>query len=258
MTIAVVSEPALPRYAELVSGLARVPVRALPAAPGDADELTKQLQTIADGYRAALLTHVDAERARRAQHQARDTTGLRVLTDQDATAIALTAALLAALARHDRTSRDVRVLVVGARTLPPLISLLIAADTRDLALWNLPDAAAFPLHQAIFGADVVIDLLGAFSAEFRETTPLTIITPDDAGTAPSAIAGILGAAARNPLVTCDIDVYRTAASALAAAHRAGQVSQHRARALATVVADAVSATLDPSPRPPGFRRAAGA
>ncbi|RSD09182.1 hypothetical protein [Amycolatopsis eburnea] len=168
------------------------------------------------------------------------------------------AALLAALARHDRTPRDVRVLVVGARTLPPLISLLIAADTRDLALWNLPDAAAFPLHQAIFGADAVIDLLGAFSAEFRETSPLTIITPDDAGTAPSAIAGILGAAARNPLVTCDIDVYRTAAVALAAAHRGGPLSPHRARAVATAVGDAVLAMLDPTPRPPGIQRAADA
>ncbi|RJQ89123.1 hypothetical protein [Amycolatopsis panacis] len=225
---------------EVISGLAGIPARAIVLGKVD----SAQLLRIARDHPAILLTHTEPARARTAQQ------GLGaehcVLTDQDATAIALAAAVRSVLAGRGRTPEDTRILVAGARMLPAVTTLLIAGRTRDLALWNLSDAAVFPLHQAVFGADVVVDLLGALPEDTGDPR-LTVLTRNHVHTASAAAAGILRAAAKAPRPSFDIEVRLAATAALADVEPAGRPPMATAaRVLADKVAAAVLAVCEPA------------
>jgi malate dehydrogenase (oxaloacetate-decarboxylating) len=102
-------EPVLREYAELISGLARVPVGPVVLEAADPAQLAASVRALPADIR--LLTHAEPGRTRMVRRDLRNTGGLPVVTDQDATAIALAAALLAALAQHGRRPRGSRVVV---------------------------------------------------------------------------------------------------------------------------------------------------
>ncbi|GAA4548113.1 hypothetical protein [Amycolatopsis samaneae] len=239
--IAVVCDPGAAEspareYAELISGLARTPARVLAAADRGA--------ALPAEYGAVLLAHPGTGAASAAA-RLREATGRFVLSDQDAAATALAGMLLATLARRGRAPRDARVVLAGADRLPGLAALLIASNVRDITLWNAADDAIFPLHQTVFGADAVIDLLGALPGGTDGS--LAVLTEDDAHTAPCAAAGLLRAALHAPTLTGDVDTCHTAAAVLAAAVTPGRMVSHgAARELADLITEAVLTSLTPA------------
>ncbi|WP_020672908.1 hypothetical protein [Amycolatopsis nigrescens] len=236
-------EPVLRQYTELISGLAGIPARPLVVADTGPDELAARIRASPAEVGAVLLTHVEPGRTRRVQRELLAAGGPPVVTDQDATAIALTAALLAALARAGRRPRGSRVLVAGSWYLPGLTPLLLAAGIGDLSLWNRSDAAAFPLHQLVFGADAVIDLVGELPSA-RDGDRI-VLTRDDARSAPFAAAGLLRAALAVPGAALDVEAFLAAALAMVMSTPPDRpVSDGRGPALADLVADAAGAVLD--------------
>lgn len=229
-------------FAEHLGGLADVPVRPVSVEAVDAAQLSAGIRALPADVGPVLVTHADLERTRLVQEDLHGSTGLLVLTDQDATAIALTAAVLTALAKRPTTRKGGRVVVAGARYLPILPTLLVAAGIADITTWNAADAVAFPLRQVAYGADAVVDLVGALpdwvDADRHSTT--AVITRGDARTAPCVAAGLLRAAVRDPDTTFDIATYLAAARALTTAPPpALPLTQRKARVLTHRVADAV-------------------
>lgn len=202
--------------AELISGLARVPVRPTAVLAADAAGLAAGIRALPADIGAVLLTRVDPMRAREVQRELRDSHARPLLTDEDVTAIALTAAALNSLAMVGRRAQGNRVVLAGARDLPILTSLLMAVGVDDITTWNTSDATIFPLHNIVFGADTVIDLVGELpSGATRQLGGLTVITREDTAAAPYAAAGLLGAAVRAPGLAFDVEIFSVCAFALA-------------------------------------------
>ncbi|OLT18858.1 hypothetical protein BJF78_11755 [Pseudonocardia sp. CNS-139] len=82
-----------------------------------------------------------------------------MLTEEDTTAVALTAAALAYLRRIGLRPASARVLVVGAARMPVLTPVLMGCGMHEVSMWNQTDQQWFPLHRAVRDADVVLDLL---------------------------------------------------------------------------------------------------
>ncbi|MFE0021075.1 hypothetical protein [Amycolatopsis sp. NPDC059021] len=223
-------------YVELISGLAGIPARVLVGASSGT--------ALAGEYGAILLAHPGAGAASAAR-RVRAASGLYVLSDQDAAAIAVTGALLATLARRGRAPRDARVVIAGAELLPGLAPLLIASDIRDVTLWNAADGAVFPLHQIVFGADAVVDLLGALPGDIGGA--LAVITGDDVHAAPCAAAGLLRAALQAEGRAGEADTCHVAAAVLAAVVTPGRMlSRGAAREVTGLITEAVLASLAPA------------
>jgi hypothetical protein len=109
---------------------------------------------------AAILLGIGIDRAVRTQVHAA-TRGLAVVTDHDASAIALAAATVISVNRRGRGIGAARVLIAGAANRAPALSgLLIAAGVGELTLWDAEDGFSFPLSRLVNTADVVINLLG--------------------------------------------------------------------------------------------------
>jgi hypothetical protein len=155
-----------------------------------------------------------------------------VLTDEDTTAIALTAAALVYLRRLGRDPYRSRILIAGTIRMPMLAPLLLASGFPDLTLWNAPDAAWFPLHRAARDAAVVIDLLredppgntagtvGPGTAELDLDRPEgSVITRHRLQHRALIAPGLLRAAAENPAGTLlsGLSVYQVCAEAVARA-----------------------------------------
>ena len=163
--------------------------------------------------------------------------GLPVLTDQDATAIALTAAVLSAVADGGpRAPVQGKVVVAGAHYLPILPALLAAAGVADITV--------------MYGAGAVVDLVGALPdwvAEDRHSTT-AVITRGGARTAPCVAAGLLRAAVRDPDTTFDIATYLAAARALTTAPPPDlPLTQRKAHVLTNDVADAIRSLAHTAP-----------
>ncbi|WIV60884.1 hypothetical protein [Amycolatopsis nalaikhensis] len=201
--------------AELISGLARVPARPTVILATDATGLAAGIRALPADIGAVLLTRVDPARAREVQRELQDSEARPVLIDEDVTAIALAAVTVDSLAKAGRRAHGSRVVLAGARDLPILTSLLMAAGVDDITTWNPSDAAIFPLHNIVFGADTVIDLVGELPT--RATARLgglTVITREDTGVAPYAAAGLLGAAVHAPGLAFDIEIFCACAQVL--------------------------------------------
>jgi len=227
-------------FAEHLSGLAEVPVRPVTVEAVDAAQLGAGIRALPADVGPVLVTHADLERTRLVQQDLHGSTGLLVLTDQDATAIALTAAVLSAVADGGRRApAGGRVVVAGAHYVPILPALLAAAGVADITTWNASDAVTFPLRHVMYGADALVDLVGALPgwvAEGRHSTT-AVITRGDARTAPCVAAGLLRAAVCDPDATFDVVTYLAAARALTTAPP--PLTQRKARILTNRVADAV-------------------
>jgi malate dehydrogenase (oxaloacetate-decarboxylating) len=201
--------------AELISGLARVPARATVILASDAAGLAAGIRALPADIGAVLLTRIEPERARHVQQELQDSRARPLLTDADVTAIALAAAALDSLAKAGRRAQGNRVVLAGARDLPVLTTLLLAAGVDDITTWNQSDAVIFPLHNIVFGADTVIDLVGELPSHAAGSLgEITVITRDDAGTAPYAAAGLLHAAVHAPGLSFDLEIYRACAQVL--------------------------------------------
>jgi len=240
-------------FAEHLSALARVPVRPVTVEAADAAQLAAGIRALPADVGPVLLTHADLERTRVVQQDLRGSGVPLVLTDQDATAIALTAAVLAAVADRPTALRIGKVVVAGAQYLPILAPLLVAADVADITTWNASDAVAFPLQHVVYGADAVVDLVGALPgwvAKGRHAE-IVVITRGFARTAPCAAAGLLRAALNDPAVTFDLATYRAAAQALISALTVERpLTQQNARVLTGRVTDAAGSQTHTSQTAP--------
>ncbi|KAA2247318.1 hypothetical protein F0L68_40150 [Solihabitans fulvus] len=192
--------PALGGCAALLRELAGLDAIALPVAAADARQLAASLRSLPVDIGAIALLRTDPARARAAQQALRAAGCVPVVTEQDTTTVALTAALLTALRRTDTPPRASRVVVAGAARVPGLTRLLMAAGVGDIVSWDTTDAVAFPLSRIARGATAVIDLVDraaalAHSASWHD--PVTVIAPD--GESPLlALPGLLTAAVSAP------------------------------------------------------------
>jgi malate dehydrogenase (oxaloacetate-decarboxylating) len=229
--------------AELISGLAQVPARPTPIPASGAPTLAAGIRALPADIGAVLLTRVESERARHVQEELQDGGARPLVTDADVTAIALAAAALGSLAYAGRRTQDSRVVLAGARNLPLLTTLLMAAGVSDITIWHQSDAVIFPLHNIVFGAHIVIDLVGELPSS--TTGRRTVITRTDAGAAPYAAAGLLQAATYAPGLTFDIEVYSACTYALmAAADRSvPHVKGGKGVALTQLIADAATSVF---------------
>lgn len=154
-------ETCLAGDADVIQGLARVPTVVAVATGSDTPaRFATRIQQLPAAIGAVFLTRSDPARARTVQ-QLVEQAGRQqrlVVTEEDATAIALTAAAGVYLHRIGRDPHRCRILVAGADQMPILSPLLLASGFADIMLWNIPDGTWFPLRRAARDADVVIDL----------------------------------------------------------------------------------------------------
>ena len=148
--------------------------------------------------------------------------GLPLLTEEDSTAIALTAATLTYLRDVARDPRVSRVVIAGAVSMPVLAPLLFTTGICDIALRNRAHARTLPLRRVARDADVILDLLhgdpslAELALDRPEGSVLTLCPPNSQFL---AAPGLLRALAERPItpVELGIDTYRACALALAAA-----------------------------------------
>lgn len=131
---------------------------------------------------AVFLANADPAQAHSPQQTLRNVPGVPVVTDQETSAVALTAALLASVSRAGRRPGASRVVVVEADTLPVLHPLLAAAGFVDLVQWPQADGDAVPLKVLAQGASAVVDLSGdgrGTAAVENAESDCAVIAPDD-------------------------------------------------------------------------------
>lgn len=204
--------------AEFISDLARVPARPMTILAADAAGLAAGIRALPAEVGAVLLTGVALDRAREVSMELQDGPARPLVTDEDLSAIALTAAIAGSLAGAGQGTHRSRVVLAGAGELPALATLLMACGVSDVTTWNQSDAMSFPLINIVSGVDTVVDLVGELPSRTDSLLAgITVITRDDAITAPYAAAGLLRAALCNPGLVFDVETYRACALTLAAA-----------------------------------------
>ena len=224
----------LRRYATAVEEQAGLPTRVIAS--------DYSLHSLPPGTSAVLLVRATPERAQKARDSI---IGVPVLTDQDTTAVALTAALLTTLTRAGRALQTSRVVVAGANTMPLLNPVLLTAGIRDITTWNPADALAFPLRRIAANADAVINLVGGGGrfAWPRHTAP-AVIVPDPARDPVLALPGLLRALTRHPQVRLTPEIQHACAVVLSAATAPGeQVPRRCDETLTRQIADAATDAL---------------
>lgn len=251
-------ETALAEDAEIIQRVAKVSTMVVTAAGRDAaPQLAAQIQQLPGRIAAVFLTRTDRARARTVQHLVRQAGGRAVLTDEDASAIALTAATLVYLRRLGRDPRGSRILIAGATGMPILSPLLRATGFTDFTLWNSIDAHHSPLHRVARDADVVLDLLRdtqpSGSALSRDSDPVelepdrpdgSVITRHTLDGRALVAPGLLRALTAHPgAPPLNLDVYRICAQAVADATPPRR-RLHGSDSLAAIaIADAVAVAV---------------
>lgn len=208
--------PLLRDCAHLIRRLTGLRVLPLVVDADDSEQLSTRLRELPGEVRAVYLTHAEPARAR-AAHAAGD---VPVLTEQDATAVAVTAALLVVLDRLERAPAASQVVIAGAATMPLLPHLVMAAGVGDIIRWNPADRTGFPLRWVTEHADVLIDLIGGAQdiARAAADRPHLAVIAADGPTAPLLpVPGLLLALASAGSPALTLDVYLAGALALAAA-----------------------------------------
>ncbi|MFC4943783.1 hypothetical protein [Pseudonocardia sp. GCM10023141] len=269
-SLAQVLQAALAKDAALIQQLAGVPTAVQTAGEGDtATDFAARIWHCPTPAAAGYLTRTDPARARTVQRLVEQAGGPPVLTEEDATAIALAAAALHYLRRLGRDPYRSRILVADALRLPILSPLLLACGFPDISMWNAPDTAWFPLPRAARDADVVIDLsrqdpppgtpaatIGAGATELDLDRPEgSVITRR--GLDPGALIapGLLRAITEHPAgaLPFGLGVYQMCAEAVARAmlarprsddlFRAGPIPSAAAQSIATAVALSIHVAL---------------
>jgi malate dehydrogenase (oxaloacetate-decarboxylating) len=202
--------------------LARVPVIAHRVTQPDVEEFVTLIGQLPDSVAAVFVTRTDPVRARVVQRRVGQAGGPPVLSDEDTSAIALTAATLAYLRRIGRDPLGARILVADASSMPNLTPLLIVTGFPDITMWNSADAPRFPLSRAARDADAVLDPLphatdaAGLAIDRPEGSVISCNGLDDRFL---AAPGLLRALVEHPPGTFALDVglYQICASAVAAA-----------------------------------------
>ncbi|GLZ27895.1 hypothetical protein Lesp02_00850 [Lentzea sp. NBRC 105346] len=227
-------------YASVVEDMAGLETRVIASDYG--------LHDLAPDIGAVVLVRTAPERAQRLRDSL---TGLPVVTDQDTTAIALAAAVHNTLSRIGRAPEASRIVIAGARTMPALCPLLLAAGIGDITTWNPRDAMVFPLRRIAADADAVINLVGGGGrfAWPRHDTP-AVIVPDPGRDPLLALPGLLRALTQDSFIQLTVDVQHACAMALAAVTPSGhQLPRWPEPSLVTQIADAAAAPRHPQGDP---------
>ncbi|MFJ8962706.1 hypothetical protein ACIRG5_25270 [Lentzea sp. NPDC102401] len=151
--------PLLPELRDLAAALrslADLDAVVVPVATHGELQLGETLRRLPEEIGAIFLTHTDPVRACAAQRAPDGAGGRLVVTDQDMTAVVLTAAVLTVARRAGTSPGECRVTIIGADLLPGLRRLLATAGFTDVALWSPADHRHDPGR-----ATAVIDLLGS-------------------------------------------------------------------------------------------------
>jgi hypothetical protein len=229
------------RYVAAIENVAGLPARVQPLDVSDPHRVDEDPLGPLTNVGAVLLIHTRLEQARRAQAMV----NVPVLTDQDAIAIALTAALLTTLTRAGRSPQSSRVVIAGAKTMPVLCPLLMLAGIGDITNWNPGDAPAFPLRHVTAGADAVIDLLGGTAPFVPHPAPVLVVPSE--GDALLALPGLLRVLTRIPDARPSVEVLLACALVLVMATRPDEQLPRRSdRILAARVAEAATQAFHPS------------
>ncbi|MCU1683040.1 MAG: hypothetical protein JWQ81_3779 [Amycolatopsis sp.] len=159
-------------------------VAMIPAAivASDAPSLSAGLRALDSSPGAIFLTCTDPARARAVQREFAADDGVPVVTEQETAGVAVTAALLNVLRRAGITPESARVVIAGARVLPLLSPMLMAAGVGDIVSWNLDDAPGFPLSRLASESGAVIDLVGAVTTTLTSafgSVAVPVIAPDE-------------------------------------------------------------------------------
>lgn len=149
-------EEALAGDAAIVEGLSGIATAPLILAASE--DLLVQVKRVSSKYGALFLVRTGPERARALAQAPAGGDLPAILTEEDACAAALCAAVLRYLQRSGKQPERSRVLVADAAQSPSLVSLLVLCGLFDVGMWNEADAEAFPLPKAARDADVVVDL----------------------------------------------------------------------------------------------------
>ena len=230
--------------AEIIGQLTGLAVITKPvSAAGDAATLVDAIGEMGAAG-AIFLTDVAADRARQTQRAVADGGGPVVLTDQDATAMAVTASLLTELARAGLRPTRSRVVITGAPTAPLLRPLLIAAGIGEIDSWTAWDAGGSGLNRFVYGADAVIDLIGRASHKlhFDRAQPV-IIGPGPRMDRCLSTPGLLMAILRSSARQVGIDVYHACVLTLLASTPAHRLLPQPDSDLAETIAAAALAVL---------------
>ncbi|NKE59901.1 hypothetical protein FXN61_25085 [Lentzea sp. PSKA42] len=221
----------LRRYAELIEDQAGLPTRVIASDYG--------LHGLSPDVGAVLLVRTAPDREPKVRGAA---TGVPIVTDQDTTTIALTAALLTALTRAGRTPQASRVVIAGAHALPALCPVLLTAGIGDVTAWNPADALAFPLRRIASDADAVINLVGGGGrfAWPRHAAP-SVIVPDTGRDPLLALPGLLQVLSLHPHTRLTPQLQHACAIALSAATPPGeQLPRRPDHALTRLIVDAAT------------------
>jgi hypothetical protein len=160
------------------SGRSAFPLRAA----RDDGRLTPAFTKLPAEEGAVFLANADPAQAHRPQQMLRNLPGVPVVTDQETSAVALTAALLTSVNRTGLRPGASRVVLVEADTLPILRPLLAAAGFVGLAQWSQADSGDVPLKALAHGASAIVDLTGdgRGTAAVEDAEPdCAVISPDD-------------------------------------------------------------------------------
>jgi malate dehydrogenase (oxaloacetate-decarboxylating) len=224
----------LRRYATLIEDQAGLSARVIASDYG--------LHGMSSDVGAVVLVGVAPERERKARNSIVD---VPVVTDQDAAAIALTAAVLTSLVRGDRTPQASKVVIAGADAMPALSPALSTAGVRDITTWNPADALMLPLRRVAAAADVVINLVGGggLFAWPRHAAP-AVIVPDPVRDPSLALPGLVQTLVRHRHARLTPEVQHACAAALSAATPPGEQLPRRAdHPLTRSIADAATHAL---------------
>ncbi|WNV84862.1 hypothetical protein [Umezawaea sp. Da 62-37] len=203
-------------YATMIHDLTGLRAHPLAVAARNAVHLAASVRGFPVDIGMVFLTHTDPGRARVAQEVLRTVGVVPVVTDQDTAATILAAAVLATLARADRTPSSSRVVIAGAEQLPELRALLMVCGVGDIVSWNRTDALGFPLRRITRSAHVVVDLLTEASgtADIPQGPGGSVtITLDDPTCHLLALPGLLAAMAHAPEPVLDVALCRACAVA---------------------------------------------
>ena len=230
--------------AAIISRLTALTVTTTPVSAADDESTLIDAIQRTGGVGAIFLTGVEAGRAEATRRAVDEQGGPVVVTDQDATAMAVTASLLPALARAGLEPGHSRVVITGAPTAPLLRPLLITAGIGEIDSWNAWDATNFGLKRLVYGADAVIDLIGRASHKlhFDRAQPI-IISPSPRIDASLSVPGLLAAVLRCSARKVDTRLYYECALTLVASTPPDRLLPEPGSHLAESIASAALAVL---------------
>jgi hypothetical protein len=158
-----VLEAALAVDAAMIAAQSGLRVEAVAVTADNGTDLATRLHRLPLELGAIFLTRTEPSRAGQAQRALAELGGRPLITDDDAVAITVTAAVLTYLNRLSRPTPAARVVILGPNKLPVMCPLLLATGMCQITPWN-PGESKAPLPRVCRDADVVINLFGAHPA----------------------------------------------------------------------------------------------